>query len=44
MFGEHFKFHDNIDITKCSLNNFPRFYKEILTRRSKYLSLPVNLL
>ena len=42
-FGENFKFHSNVDFTKCSLNNFPRFYKEILTRWSKYLSFPVSL-
>ena len=30
-FGRNFEFHSNADITKCSLNNFPRFYKEILT-------------
>ena len=29
-FGENFKFHSNVDITKCSLNNFS--CKEILTR------------
>ena len=23
--GENFKFHNNVDIIKCSLNNFPRF-------------------
>ena len=42
-FGENFKFHSNVDITKCSQNNFSRFYKEILTRWSKYLSFPVSL-
>ena len=40
---ENFKFHSNVDITKCSLNDFPHFYKEILTRWSKYLSFPVSL-
>ena len=42
-FGENFKLHSNVDITKCLLNNFPRFYKEILTWWSKYLSFPVTL-
>ena len=37
------KFHSNVDITKCSLNSFLRFYKEILTCWSKYLSFPVSL-
>ena len=30
-FGENFKFHSHVDIPKCSLNNLPCFYKEILT-------------
>ena len=30
-------------MTKCSLNNFPRFLKEILTRWSKYLFFSVSL-
>ena len=42
-FAENFKIHSNLDITKFSLNNFPCLYKEILTRRSKYLSFPVSL-
>ena len=42
-FGENFKFHINLDITRCSLDNFPRFYKEILTLWSKYYSFLVSL-
>ena len=42
-FGENFKFHGNVDIPKCSLNNFPCFYKKILTQQSKYLSFSVSL-
>ena len=30
-------------VTKCSINNFPRFYKEIFTRWSKHPSFPVSL-
>ena len=30
-------------VIKCSLNNFPRFYKEIFTRWSKHPSFPVSL-
>ena len=41
--GENFKFHSNVDITKRSLNSFPRFYKEILTRWAKYLSFSGSL-
>ena len=29
-FEESFKFDSNVDITKCSLKNFPRFYKKFL--------------
>lgn len=39
-----FKFYSNFDVTKWSLNNFSRFYMEILIRWSKYLSFPVSLL
>ena len=42
-FGENFKFHSNVDITEGSLYNFRHFYKEILTRWSKYFPFPVNL-
>ena len=40
-FGENFKSRSNVDITKCSLNNFS--CEEILTRWSKYLYFPVSL-
>ena len=40
---ENFKFHSNVDIPKCPLNNIPCFYIEILTRWSKHLSFPVSL-
>ena len=42
-FGENFKFHCKSGIIKWSRNNFPRFYKEILTRWSNYFSFPVSL-
>ena len=42
-FGENFKFHSNVYISKCLLNNLPCFYKETLTRWSKYLFFPVGL-
>ena len=41
-FGENFKFHSNLDIGKCPLKQFLKFYQEILTRWSKYLSFPVS--
>ena len=34
-FEENFKFHSNVYIPKCSLNNFPCFYKETVTRWKK---------
>ena len=41
-FGENFKFHSNVAITKCSLNNLPHFYKYIFTQWRKYLSFSVS--
>ena len=41
-FRGNFKFHSNVDIIKCSLNNSRHFYKEILTRWSKNHSFPVS--
>ena len=35
-FEENFKFHSNVHIPKCSLNNFPCFYKETVSRWKKY--------
>ena len=42
--GENFKLHSDTDITKYSLNSFPCFYKEWLSRWRKYISYPVSLL
>ena len=33
-FWENFKFHSNIDISKCTLNSFLRFHMDILTQWS----------
>ena len=41
-FQGNFKFYSNVDITKCSGNNFPRFDKQILTLCSSYLQQLIN--
>ena len=42
--GKTFKFHPNLDLKNFSLEDFPKYYQEIIYRFSKYLSSPPSLL
>ena len=42
-FGKNFKFHPNLDLRNFSLKISPKYYQEIISRWSKFLSLPTSL-